>query len=151
MALTTGQLQVIRDEYDNDPAGVGYEALGAVGAITNAMNLIRPEALPEHPKVRRGVVDTYEVVSRLNYTEVEALTAGQRVALTILTMAPQIDISSDNVRSAMISWFTANGAGTTRQMLGDYQDRDASRAEVIFNQTGFSVSQTDVAEALALP
>lgn len=149
--LSVDQLQVIRAEIDDDPAQVGYAALGSDGAIAEAMNLIRPEALPEHPQIRRGVVSNYEVLSRLNYGEVEALTAAARQALTIMMLSPQIDISADNIRSRMASWFTQTGAGTTRQMLGDYQDRDASRAEIIFDEAGFSVSHLDIAAALALP
>jgi hypothetical protein len=149
MALTDAQLQTLKAELDSDPLGIGYAAMPDMTA-SEALNAIRPEQLPDHPKIRRGVVDNQEVLQRLNYQEVEALTAAQRQALNIMIVSPTIDLSADNIRVSMARWFTATGPGTTRNMLGDYQDRDASRCELIFETAGFAVSHLDVAAARAL-
>jgi hypothetical protein len=151
MPYSDAQLQLIKAEIDADPAGVGYSALGSDSQIADAMNEIRAEDLPEHPQIRRGIVPSYDVLARLNYVEVEALTAAARQALNLMMLSPQIDLSADNIRGSLARWFTATGAGSTRQMMGEFQDRDASRSEIVLNEAGLTVSHTDIAYARAWP
>lgn len=145
MAMTTAQLTIIKNEIANDPLSVGYAAMGGDdNAVAASLNQPR-EGDPTHT-LRRRAVEAYEIMSRLNYVEVQALQAAERTALTILLMSPQIDMSADNVRNAFVRWFTQTGAGSTRQMLAAYQDRPASRLEILLGENMY-ITHAEVAWA----
>ena len=146
MALNPDQIPTLQTELAADPMGLGYNEGQPDempdGLVADTMNLVR-EGDPAYV-VRRGVVPTYEIQSRLDYVEVAGLQAGARQALEILVSGEQIDISSDNVRQAIATWFPP--ASDTRAMLATYQNRAGSRAEVVFGVNSV-VDHMDVAHA----
>lgn len=140
--MTDTELQVLNTELTGDPEGLGYAGKTdpEMAALINAVN-------PGY-SIDREAIDGQELQMAVVISEYVALTDVQRIGWqTILSAGSGIIAVSDARVKAQVAaiW---GALTTTRANLEALQTRDASRAEVVFDTPGVSISVVDIAEAL---
>ena len=133
---------MLNTELTTDPLALGYTGK-AYGEMASLLNDINPSY-----SIDRENIDGQELQMAVVTSEYDNLTDKQRdLWLTILSAGAGIIAVSDGRVKAQIAaiW----GAGTTtRDNLVALQTRTASRAEVVFQRAGMSISFQDVAVSL---
>jgi hypothetical protein len=110
-------------------------------AIANALN--QPQA---GITVRRGPAPSHMVMSAIIGTEFASLAAGPRDYLMALVSAGLVDLSNDNVRSALGAAFPA-GTTSRANLIALADKTPASRAEQMFG-VGTVITVADVGTLL---
>lgn len=140
--MADDELAILNTELTDDPEGLGYAGKTdpEMAALINAVNA--------NYSIDREAIDGQELQMAVVISEYVDLSDIQRMAWnTILSAGSGIIAVYDARVKAQIAaiW----GIGTdTRANLVALQTRPASRAEVIFDQAGISISVTDIAVSL---
>ena len=140
--MTAAELVILNTELTTDPLALGYtgKADGEMASLLNAIN-------PSY-SIDRENIDGQELQMAVVTSEYDNLTDKQRdLWLTILLAGTGIIAVSDvRVKDQIKAiWGPITD---TRDNLVALQTRDASRAEVVFDSAGLSISILDIAEAL---
>ena len=128
-------------EIENDPQGLGYTGDNATDA--GILNEVRSSI-----QLNRTSIPMGEIYGEVVWDpEWLGLSAIKREAFRQITSTASLDVTSQNIRDAMVEIF---GAGSdTISNLQAILTRDASRAEELFGH-GTHVSPSEVAEARRL-
>lgn len=139
-------LTALRNEIQNDPAGLGYAAMvaaGADGAIAEALNEVRAGA---PYAIYRTDVPVQDVVAAIAPADFTALTAIQLSRLQLLFLGGLVNAANTNTRQILQAIFSGASAGTVAAMAA-VATRQGSRAEVLWGANAH-VTADDVAWAL---
>lgn len=135
---------ILKNEIQTDPKALGYAPNVTSGNDAAIANLLNTVGL-SNETVPKEVVNSFEIMSAIVYSEWVVLTSDQKNYLLTIISAGQVDPANGNIKTAFGTIF---GASTvTRTNLNAIATRPASRAEVLFGR-GVAVSAVDIAKAL---
>lgn len=155
--LTTAQLQALKNEFTNDPAALGYTALGNAlnwNGLRDAVNLPRAGII-----IRRTDVQPYEVLEAIDVRDFPAAPTGvnniplAQSWLESITQFPTIRLFNDDDTQTRtknnLDRLIGNTQGSQTR-LNAVGKRDGSRAELLFGRN-ISVTDGEVETAWKLP
>ncbi len=140
--MTEAELAILNSEIINDPFQLGYSGKSdpEIAAILNAVN--------QNYSIDREAIDGQELQMAVVKGEWDALVNGDKLFWqTIISAGSGVIAVADSRVKVHVAGIWAQGT-TTRANLIALQTRAASRAEVVFQRAGMSVSMTDVAVSL---
>lgn len=140
-------LQVLHEEIENDPEGLGYKINGNWKEDQDIADLINDPNLGA--TIQRQFVQPQEIIEQITFTDWDAISQSARLYIQLLPALSNISTIQDGteVRANLLSIF---GAGTdTRVNLINVVERPGSRAEVLWGE-GKVVSLGEIGRAANL-
>jgi hypothetical protein len=142
-------LAALRAEIDNDPKSLGYAALkvqtNGPEAVAARMNEAGASVPPE--TLFKAYVPTEEILAEMVWSEFTGWSAAVKTGLDMYLRGARVKTGSATLRASLAAMIPA---GTSKTNMIAAASRNASRAEALWGEN-FSVTSTDVANALALP
>lgn len=140
--MTQADLAILNTEITDDPLDLGYTGKSDpdIAGILNAVN--------ENYEIDREAIDGQELQMAVTLGDYNNLTDKQRdFWQTILSAGSGIVAVSDSRVKTHIAAIWVAGTDTRANLVA-LQKRSASRAEMVLERAGASISMTDVAVSL---